>query len=52
MGKRGFNRQIELPLSEAYREAASVMTENLMARDAAEGIGAFLEKRHPHWEDR
>jgi enoyl-CoA hydratase/carnithine racemase len=28
------------------------MTENLMARDAAEGIGAFLEKRHPHWEDR
>ncbi len=52
MGKRGFNRQIELPLSEAYREAASVMTENLMACDAAEGIGAFLEKRHPHWEDR
>ena len=52
MGKRGFNTQIELPLSEAYREAASVMTENLMARDAAEGIGAFLEKRHPHWEDR
>ncbi len=52
MGKRGFNRQIELPLAEAYCEAASVMTENLMARDAAEGIGAFLEKRHPHWEDR
>jgi len=52
MGKRGFNRQIELPLSEAYSEAASVMTENLMARDAAEGIGAFLEKRHPHWEDK
>jgi len=52
MGKRGFNRQIELPLAEAYCEAASVMTENLMARDAAEGIGAFLEKRHPQWEDR
>ena len=52
MGKRGFNRQIELPLAAAYSEAASVMTENLMARDAAEGIGAFLEKRHPQWEDR
>ncbi|MCA3311141.1 MAG: enoyl-CoA hydratase [Roseomonas sp.] len=52
MGKRGFNTQIELPLAEAYSEAASVMTENLMARDAAEGIGAFLEKRHPQWEDR
>ena len=52
MGKRGFNRQIELPLAEAYQEAASVMTENLMARDASEGIGAFLEKRHPQWEDR
>ena len=52
MGKRGFNRQIELPLAAAYGEAASVMTENLMARDAAEGIGAFLEKRHPQWEDR
>ena len=52
MGKRGFNRQIELPLAEAYQEVASVMTENLMARDAAEGIGAFLEKRHPQWEDR
>jgi enoyl-CoA hydratase/carnithine racemase len=52
MGKRGFYRQIDLPLAEAYREAACVMADNLMAHDAGEGIGAFLEKRRPVWEDR
>ena len=52
MGKRGFYRQVELPLAEAYREAACVMADNLMAHDAGEGIGAFLEKRRPVWEDR
>lgn len=52
LGKRAFYAQVEKPLAEAYREAACVMTENLMARDAAEGIGAFVEKRKPVWEDR
>ncbi|HWT09707.1 MAG TPA: enoyl-CoA hydratase [Roseomonas sp.] len=52
MGKRGFYRQVDLPLAEAYREAACIMTDNLMAHDAAEGIGAFLAKRRPVWEDR
>jgi enoyl-CoA hydratase/carnithine racemase len=52
MGKRGFHAQVDLPLAEAYASAACVMTENLMARDAAEGIGAFLQKRKPVWEDR
>ena len=52
MGKRGFYRQVDLPLAEAYREAACVMTDNLMAHDAAEGIGAFVGKRKPVWEDR
>lgn len=52
MGKKGFNAQCALPLAEAYGEASRVMTENLLAADAAEGIGAFLEKRHPHWQDR
>ncbi len=51
-GKAGFYRQVDLPLADAYRAAACVMTENLMAHDAAEGIGAFLEKRRPVWEDR
>lgn len=52
MGKRGFHAQLDLPLAEAYASAACVMTENLMAHDAAEGIGAFLQKRKPVWEDR
>jgi enoyl-CoA hydratase/carnithine racemase len=52
IGKQAFYRQAELPLAEAYRYASEVMTENMMARDAEEGIGAFLEKRKPTWEDR
>jgi enoyl-CoA hydratase/carnithine racemase len=52
IGKAAFYRQIELPLAEAYRYASEVMTENMMARDAEEGIGAFIEKRTPTWEDR
>jgi len=35
-----------------YRYAAEVMTENMMARDAEEGIRAFVEKREPKWQDR
>jgi enoyl-CoA hydratase/carnithine racemase len=52
IGKRAFYRQREMSLGEAYRYAAAVMVDNMMARDAAEGIGAFLEKRQPHWQDR
>jgi enoyl-CoA hydratase/carnithine racemase len=52
MGKRGFLAQVGLPLAEAYDAASAVMVENMMAADAAEGIGAFLGKRAPHWEDR
>ena len=50
IGKEAFYRQLEQPLAEAYAYAASVMVENMMARDAAEGIGAFLEKRQPVWK--
>jgi enoyl-CoA hydratase/carnithine racemase len=39
-------------LAEAYAYASEVMTENMMARDAEEGICAFIEKRDPKWEDR
>ena len=39
-------------LADAYRYATQVMVANMVARDAAEGIGAFIEKRTPHWEDR
>lgn len=52
MGKRGFLAQAGLPLAEAYDAASEVMVENMMAADAAEGIGAFLGKRAPQWQDR
>jgi enoyl-CoA hydratase/carnithine racemase len=52
LGKAAFYRQAEMSLADAYRYAAEVMTENMMARDAEEGIGAFLEKRDPKWQDR
>jgi enoyl-CoA hydratase/carnithine racemase len=52
IGKAAFYRQIELPLAEAYAYASKVMTENMMARDAEEGICAFIERRDPSWEDR
>ena len=49
IGKQSFYRQAEMPLAEAYDYTACVMVENMLARDAEEGIGAFLEKRKPHW---
>ena len=49
VGKAAFYRQAEMSLAEAYRYTAEVMTENMMARDAEEGIGAFIEKREPKW---
>jgi len=52
IGKEAFYRQVEMSLDDAYRFAAEVMVENMLARDAAEGIGAFIEKREPRWEDR
>ena len=51
LGKAAFYRQAEMSLAGAYRYAAEVMTENMMARDAEEGIGAFIEKREPKWHD-
>jgi enoyl-CoA hydratase/carnithine racemase len=52
LGKEAFYRQAEMSLADAYRYAAEVMTENMLARDAEEGIGAFIEKRAPKWQDR
>jgi len=49
VGKEAFYRQAEMPLDEAYAYAARVMTENLLAADAAEGIDAFLARRAPCW---
>jgi enoyl-CoA hydratase/carnithine racemase len=52
IGKEAFYRQIEMPLADAYDYAARVMVENLLIEDAKEGIGAFVDKRPPKWEDR
>src|ERR1700720_51386 len=52
IGKAAFYRQAEMSLADAYRYAAEVMTENMMARDAEEGIGAFIEKRDPKGQDK
>jgi enoyl-CoA hydratase/carnithine racemase len=52
IGKEAFYRQIEMPLAEAYKYACAVMVENMLARDAEEGISAFIEKRSPKWEGR
>ena len=50
IGKRAFYDQIGLDLAEAYDHTAAVMVENMLWRDTAEGIQAFLEKRKPDWQ--
>lgn len=50
-GKQAFYRQRDMPLAEAYAYTARVMTENLLMRDAEEGIAAFIAKREPNWTD-
>src|SRR5207244_4984637 len=52
IGKEAFYRQAEMNLADAYRYASEVMVENLMARDAEEGLKAFIDKRAAKWEDR
>ena len=51
IGKRAFYRQLEKNLVEAYQDCGQVMVENMMTRDAQEGISAFIEKRSPVWQD-
>ena len=49
IGKRAFYEQAEMNLDDAYRHASHVMVENMLERDAQEGINAFIEKREPQW---
>jgi enoyl-CoA hydratase/carnithine racemase len=52
LGKQAFYRQREIDIASAYKLTIDVMVENMMARDAEEGIGSFIEKREPNWEDK
>lgn len=50
VGKRAFYEQLQMPLEDAYTFAGRVMAQNMMARDAAAGIGAFTRKESmPEW---
>ncbi len=51
-GKHAYYAQREMPLASAYDYASTVMVDNMLAHDAEEGIGAFIEKRAPAWQDR
>ena len=51
IGKEAFYRQLDMDLADAYAYTSQVMVENMMARDAEEGIGAFVDKRSPQWRD-
>jgi enoyl-CoA hydratase/carnithine racemase len=51
IGKEAFYRQLEMNLRDAYNYASRVMTENMLAAEAKEGIGAFVEKREPKWPE-
>ena len=50
-GKRAFYQQKEMDLEAAYNYASKIMVDNMLARDAKEGIAAFIEKRVPEWHD-
>ena len=52
IGKQAFYKQLEMPLRKAYTYTSKMMTINMMALDAKEGISAFLEKRKPKWKNK
>ena len=52
IGKQTFYKQLEMPLRKAYSYTSKMMTLNMMAMDAKEGISAFLEKRKPIWKNK
>jgi enoyl-CoA hydratase/carnithine racemase len=52
IGKQAFYKQLEMPLRNAYAYTSKMMTVNMMAMDAKEGISAFLEKRQPNWKHK
>ncbi|MFQ5564786.1 MAG: enoyl-CoA hydratase [Paracoccaceae bacterium] len=51
IGKRAFYEQLEMTLDDAYAHTGRVIAENMLHRDTAEGVQAFLEKRPPDWPE-
>ncbi len=51
VGKQAFYEQLEMGLDAAYAHTGRVIAENMLHRDTAEGIQAFIEKRPPDWPD-
>lgn len=51
-GKKLFYEQLESKLVNAYRIASVAITANMLGEDAAEGVGAFIDKRKPSWRER
>lgn len=49
VGKQAFYEQLQMPLDQAYAYTGDVMVKNMLHRDTAEGIAAFIEKRPPNW---
>ncbi|MEM6660833.1 MAG: enoyl-CoA hydratase [Pseudomonadota bacterium] len=49
VGKQAFYEQLDMTLDAAYAHTGRVITENMLHRDTAEGIQAFMEKRPPDW---
>jgi enoyl-CoA hydratase/carnithine racemase len=52
VAKQTFYKQLEMPLRKAYAYTSKMMTLNMMAMDAKEGISAFIEKRKPVWKNK
>jgi enoyl-CoA hydratase/carnithine racemase len=52
MGKQLFYEQVEKGFKDAYSLASEGMARNMMLKDAAEGIDAFLAKRKPSWRGK
>lgn len=50
IGKQAFYQQLQMTTAEAYDYSGDVMVQNMLYRDTAEGIAAFLEKRPPDWQ--
>ena len=49
LGKKAFYEQLKMPITDAYAHCCEIMTDNMLAPDAVEGIDAFLQKRSPKW---